>query len=237
MAATTRRARNYKEKGSGFTFGHFALPIAAVIALGLLFVGIKLFFLSPPERPGMTVATAERSATHETPRPLLEEPDFALADETAGGDLSKIEPETLETTDVSIVLAGPLQSGGSRAPVKPVPAKPVKNDAQRVPTKPSQNDARRAPANTAPNMAQVPASAAASGKWGVQIGAFVSAESASELVSKAKGHGYAASVSKVDATGKTFHRVRVGAGSTKEDASRLASELEKKGYPVSVVQL
>jgi hypothetical protein len=47
MATTSRRTRNYKDKNSLFAFGHFALPVAAFVALGLLFIGIKLFFMNP----------------------------------------------------------------------------------------------------------------------------------------------------------------------------------------------
>ena len=236
MAATMRRARNYKEKSTGFTFGHFALPIAAVIALGLLFVGIKLFFLSPPKQAGIPV-TRETfvSGTHDSPAPLFEEPDFSLADEGLFGDgLQAAEPEKTETTEIAIVLAGPLTARGTPAASSGTTS--AKADAKKAApavSVPAANTKKAQPAspprtNTAP---------AANSKWGVQIGAFVNANSATTLVSEVQKKGYTASVSKVDSSGKTFHRVRVGAGSTREDANRLAVELERKGYPVSVVPM
>jgi cell division septation protein DedD len=95
MAATTRRARNYKEKSSGFTFGHFALPVAAVIALGLLLVGIKLFFLSPPEQAKIQVSRTTDSVTsHTSFTPVTQESDFTLEDAgRLGGEFAATEPE------------------------------------------------------------------------------------------------------------------------------------------------
>ena len=45
---SSRKSRNYKGKRPMFAFGQLVLPIAAVLALGLLFTGIKLFFFAPP---------------------------------------------------------------------------------------------------------------------------------------------------------------------------------------------
>ena len=236
MAATLRRARNYKEKSTGFTFGHFALPIAAVIALGLLFVGIKLFFLSPPKPPGIQV-TRETMAfgTLDSPTQLIQEPDFALADDVSIEEgFQTGELEKLEMTDVSIVLAGPLTARGT--PAETSRTTTAKTDTKRTTpaaSAPAANSRTAQPA--APPRANTKATA--NSKWGVQIGAFVNASSATTLVSEVQKQGYAASVSKIDSSGKTFHRVRVNAGSTREDANRLATELERKGYPVSVVPM
>ena len=235
MAATTRRARNYKEKSSGFTFGHFALPVAAVIALGLLFVGIKLFFLTPPQRAGIPVTGGNvTQAVHNTSTPVAQEPDFALADNVGvSGEFTAVEPEKLETTDVAIVLARPLsQPGGSvssRASATSS-SKVTKTDTRRTASAPAAKPQASSPVTSAQ-------AAGAKSKWGVQVGAFVNEGSASTLVSEIKKHGYGASISRVDSSGKTFHSVRVGAGDTREDANRLAAELKQKGYPVDVVPM
>ena len=227
MASTTRRARSYKEKSSIFTFGHFALPVAAVIALGLLFVGIKLFFLTPPQTVGVEVVSDEGLASRQGPAaPIMEQPDFALADSDYGVKPVPGEPEKLETTDVSIILAGPLTQTGSPAKTPAAPAA-------------SKTAVKRETAPIAVKTQTTPAAAKANpnAKWGVQIGAFVNESSASTLLSDVKKQGYLASISKVDSSGKTFHRVRVGAGSTRADAAHLAAELKQKGYPVSVVPM
>ena len=226
MAATMRRTRNYKEKNTGFTFGHFALPIAAVIALGLLFVGIKMFFLSPPKPAGIPVTPETfASMTHDSPTPLIQEPDFALAEDGSFGEYLTAEAVA---TDIAIVLAGPLSA-------RDTPAAPSGTNTART------NTTQAAPAASA-TTAQPAAPprvnpAPANSRWGVQIGAFVNASSATTLVSEVQRQGYTASVSQTDSSGRTFHRVRISAGNTREDANRLAAELERKGYPVSVVPM
>ena len=227
MAATLRRTRNYKEKNTGFTFGYFALPVAAVIALGLLFVGIKLFFLSPPKTNAAPV-TPEMFApvTHTNPAPLVQEPDFTLADH---GSL-EIEYSTVEQelTDIAIVLAGPLTASGAPAPSSG--SNTARTNTQQA--APATGSGTNQTAST-PRTNAVPANS----RWGVQIGAFVNANSATTLASEVQRQGYTSSVSRIDSSGRTFHRVRISAGSTREDANRLAAELERKGYPVSVVPM
>jgi len=227
MAATMRRTRNYKEKSTGFTFGHFALPIAAVIALGLLFVGIKLFFLSPPKPVGIPVTPETfASMTHDSPTPLVYEPDFALTED--GAFTGEHLTAGATATDIAIVLAGPLSardtpassSGTNTARTNATQATPAASATTAQPAAPPRANA--APANS---------------RWGVQIGAFVNANSATALVSEVQNQGYTASVSRADSSGRTFHRVRISAGNTREDANRLAAELERKGYPVSVVPM
>jgi cell division septation protein DedD len=205
------------------TFGYFALPFAAVVALGLLFAGIKVFFLTPPDRGAPEIARIERPVFSEQPPAAADEPDLTLA----GRDSETIAPEKSAAADTPMVLAAPIAQPGkpARAPsVSSVRAADAKNTQKRVsPEKTS----RPTPA----------AASAAKSKWGVQVGAFVSEDSASTLVSEIKKQGYSVSVSKTDSSGKTFHRVRVDAGNSKEDADRLAAELRQKGYPVSVIPM
>jgi cell division septation protein DedD len=228
MASTTRRARSYKEKSSIFTFGHFALPVAAVIALGLLFVGIKLFFLTPPQKAGVEVVSDEGLASQQGPSaPIMAQPDFALAEGDYGVKPVPGEAEKLETTDVSIILAGPLTQTGSPARTPAASKTETKRGTASAAVK----------TQTSQASAKAKVSANPNAKWGVQIGAFVNENSASTLLTDVKKQGYLASISKVDSSGKTFHRVRVGAGNTREDAAHLASELKEKGYPVSVVPM
>ena len=226
MAATMRRTRSYKEKSTVFTFGHFALPIAAVIALGLLFVGIKLFFLSSPRPAGIPITPESFvSGAHESPTPLIQQPDFMLADDISTG-IEYLTPEPV-TTDIAMMLAGPLTERGTPA------ASSAVNTA-------GTNTGRTAPAaNAAPSQSASPRATAApaNSRWGVQIGAFTNANNANALAAEVQRQGYTASVSRADSSGRTFHRVRISAGNTREDANRLEAELRQRGYPVSVVPL
>jgi hypothetical protein len=164
MAATTRRSRITKRKGSGITFGHFALPVAAVVALGLLFVGIKLFFLTPSGRGSSETAHIETPVFSEPPAAIAEEPDFMLA----GRDPEIIEPEKLDTTDVSMILAGPLAHSGRTTQVS-------SGTSEQVPA--AKNTQKNAAKSSRPSSAATTLPAAKS-KWGVQVGAFVNAGSA-----------------------------------------------------------
>ncbi|MDR1916139.1 MAG: SPOR domain-containing protein [Synergistaceae bacterium] len=236
MAATSRRARTYKEKSSSFTFGHFALPVAAVIAVGLLFVGIKLFFLTPPDKIGIEVIHSEASERPQGAETQITPPQKPAVQEETGTltSLGTVAPEAVATGQ-SVILAGPIAPNGKAARVPYVPpsgstatrSDSAKGKDSKTPT--AQTNATKSQRNTQR------ASQATNGKWAVQIGAFVKQEGASTLLSAVKKQGYVASISRVDSSGKTFHRVRVDAGNSKENAAKLATELEKKGYPVAVV--
>ncbi|HAK41401.1 MAG TPA: SPOR domain-containing protein [Synergistales bacterium] len=61
-----RKNRKFKEKPTVFAFGHIMLPLVAVLALGLLVLGVRLLFVSPesqvsypetPEYPGTETET------------------------------------------------------------------------------------------------------------------------------------------------------------------------------------
>ncbi|MDR3254796.1 MAG: SPOR domain-containing protein [Synergistaceae bacterium] len=224
MTATSRRSRNYKERNSMLAFGHFALPVAAMVALGLLFVGIKLFFLTPVTRHGGVelggpIAQGQQESEYKFADEIPIEPaqgQFAVMN-VQESDAARFEAGTR--------LAGPMTTNDSGGRVQaPKPAQASKPQASAKPsTKPSATTKKVQ--NTPTN-----------GKWSVQIGAFSNAAGASTVVSEMKKQGYTASISQSSAaSGSTFHRVRVAAGNSKEEAGRLAAELEKKGYPVLVV--
>ena len=44
-----------------FAFGHVMLPVVGIIAIGLLVVGVKLFFLPPPSEEPPVVRLREPS--------------------------------------------------------------------------------------------------------------------------------------------------------------------------------
>jgi DedD protein len=194
-------------------------------------VGIKLFVHTPSDRGAAEIPRAAPPAFSEQPAAIADEPDFMLA----GSDPEIIAPEKLETLateNISVALAGPLNQAGKQTGTAGTGATRTGASGAVGQAAGAKNAQKRAAAANTTR----PASAAQS-KWGVQVGAFVNAGSASTLVSEIKKQGYAASVSTSAASGKTFHRVRVGAGNSREAADRLAVELRGKGYPVSVVPM
>jgi DedD protein len=233
MPATTRRSRNYKGKSSMFALGYFALPLAAVLALGLLFFGIKFFFLAPPDRtaaivPSAPVAVAPEAEVELEPIQMnMQWDDLAGTiddtpqEEAVIGVTDQAPPTPAPLPEERVALAGPIGGTGvaARQPGN------VERTASRAETRPSRAETQKPAAS----------SAASDSKWAVQVGAFVNQSGATAMAEQVRKLGYKATVSRSDASGKTYHRVRVIAGDNRESANRLAAELERKGYPVAVV--
>lgn len=57
-----RASRSYKQKGPLSSLGPFVLPLAALIAVGILFVGVKMFFASPKEPEAVLITPAVTAA-------------------------------------------------------------------------------------------------------------------------------------------------------------------------------
>jgi cell division septation protein DedD len=224
MTATSRRSRNYKEKNSMFAFGHFALPIAALIAVGLLFVGIKLFFLtSSDSQPEVEISVIE-------PDPQPNGMDGEFAETSPEPDIYAVSQESVPEVSQIVVVTPPEPIVG------PIGTKDNAASATRQQPTNTGNAARPAKRPQPARNPQRPATQGASGTgWAVQVGAFSKAEGANTVLDQVKKQGYSASISKTETSGSTFHRVRVAAGKSREEAQRLAVELEKKGYPVLVV--
>lgn len=62
----TRRTRTYKERKPITAFGRMILPLAAIMALALLYLSVKLFFFAPSE---IAMNVTNEATTAETPAP------------------------------------------------------------------------------------------------------------------------------------------------------------------------
>lgn len=260
MASTRRKTRTYKEKRSMLAFGHFVLPIAALMALGMLFIGIKLFFLTPPDRGGIEVTLDDSefaALSRDTNLPAEGQgnpPDeTSLPALSANAQTKPLSSATKPAGEKSVVLAGPVDVNASgkqtAASVKtakensstnaaqkgknPIASNNPGRDAQN--TKAKETDKKAVAENPAQKKTDPQSASKQASKWLVQIGAFTKQEGAAALADQAKKEGYTATVSKTDSSGTMYHRVRIAGGSTREEAAKLATELEKKGYPVSLV--
>lgn len=234
MGSTTRKTRNYKEKSSMLAFGHMMLPLSILIAVGLLFLGIKLFFSSTSEPDGVEITPSAS---------VMEQTDAAAQQnaqtETVYGTGDNIDPVDTPSAgsqqaanSEQITLASPVSSSGTNT---------SSQQTQKTQSAKPTSSTNAAPAHTSNTSAAKPTAArpqptgARSGAFGVQIGAFTKKEGAESVVKDAARQGYKATISSTVSSGKTFYRVRVAAGNTRGDAERLAAELEKKGFPVSIV--
>jgi cell division septation protein DedD len=211
-----------------FAFGHFALPIAALIAVGLLFVGIKLFFLTPADKDRGQEVPIQGPVDQNFAGASFDEFDEESPDLTFGVLPDETLPALPKTPDAGPIV-GPIDTepAAVKPPAPSPPVKPVK------PVKPA--GAKKTPAPAAQKQEKRPVQTPSGTGWAVQVGAFSKAEGADIVLAEMKKMGYTASVSKSEGSGSTFHRVRVSAGKSREEAQSLASQLEKKGYPVLVV--
>ena len=201
-----------------FAFGHVMLPVVGIIAVGLLVVGVKLFFLpSPPEEPPVV------RWREPTPFPTLPpDPTEFASEDISGASHSDLSEDRRGTGEVVAV-----PKGAAQRPEKPPKDKgPISSPPPATPRKaltPSPRPREEAPPSGI--------------KWGVQIGAFTERFQADALGAKARQQGYTVVVVSATVSGKQYFRVRVVAGPSKGSAEELQEKLKKEGYPTIVVRL
>ena len=227
---SSRKSRNYKEKRPMFAFGQLVLPIAAILALGLLFTGIKLFFFAPPSTRG--------------PEPVEYVPQSASQDNSVD-TTSKVAENTTNAENqekvpnkkpggTPIVLAGPVDpateavtpvmkssnEGKKTIPKKTVPEKVVSS------TKPieQQKTERKTPVKTETKINTVEKSAPVK-----PIKTTAAAESKPTV--KAPTPTIVTSIKS-----GTLWGVQIGAFTKREGADILAEQAKKDGYSPIVSQ-
>ncbi|MGI6252630.1 MAG: SPOR domain-containing protein [Aminivibrio sp.] len=208
---STRESRRRKEKRTMIPFGDIMLPVIGLVAVGLLIVGVKLFFLTEPKVPGYTAVVPSASPVRvevQTPPPVTAPAKPQISDQQ------------------NAVLAAPV--GGTGTQTKHQPARPsAPAQAKPAPQKPRQSAPQPKAQTQAP----------ARSKWGVQIGSFGAREGAETVRQQASKAGYSSAISSAVVGGKTFYRVTVPAGNDRAGAENLAGRLKSSGFPVLVVGL
>lgn len=201
------------------------LPIVGVVALGILILGIRLFFL-----PSHSSVSSERivPATPSVPSLPAEQEEPAAFSET---------PATLKTAVVAVPV-----SAGDASLSSPKAALPAPQQQQAQPkTQPKAQPttvAKPAQSPSAPPLNSPPsASSAPKGGWGVQVGAFTAPSAAESLAAKLRSSGESVVVVKASLGGKLYYRVRVVAGATRQEAEKKSVTLKAQGYPTLVVSL
>lgn len=220
---STRESRRLKEKRSIIPFGDIMLPVIGLVAVGLLIVGVKLFFLSGPKAPSYSPVSQQPPAARQEVPPKAEAvPTEQVASRTAHQAAPEKEP----------VLAAPV-GGQAAAPSATSPARTQTNENTTArPVK--QPEPARKPEPAAP---QKPAPPASSSKWGVQIGAFTTNSRAETARQEAIKAGYSPVIRTAVVKGKTYYRVVVPAGNERRDANELSERLKKSGFPIYVVSM
>lgn len=217
-----------------FPFGQLMLPVIGVVAIGLLVIGIKLFFFSGQETPMIVAA----------PESTVEKTVFSQTNSEQ--EQVKI-PSSGNSTPLPVVSPVPKVDPVKTAKVKPVLAVPVTQDAQAAPhivpsqgkTSVAKTDEKTAVPTSAPETEEEAALHVQKNQtgWGVQIGAFSVRKSADSVLSKVKKQGFEGELNQAQINGKVFYRVRVPSGSSRESANAMARKLKAKGYPTLIVAL
>ncbi|WP_084460422.1 SPOR domain-containing protein [Aminiphilus circumscriptus] len=212
-----RRSRRYKMRRPMFAFGQLMLPIVGIIAVGLLVIGVKLFFLPTSKGGSLYQSEVSRSVTV-TPTHSLQPED--------SGNSSTSNTVSVQNGDgpVAVPVGEPQTTGvppstktnGQKQAVEKtaVPAKPVPGSEKALATT---------------------ISSPTSGNWTVQIGAFTEKGQAEQLASKARKEGYTVLVTQGDVKGVLYYRVRIVAGKSRGEALELEKKLKASGYPTYVV--
>ena len=106
--ASSRKNRNYKERRPMFAFGQLVLPLAAIIAIGLLFMAVKLLFLSPNENKNAGIEFSPQKSLDESISH-----DVQSGSRISGSIAIKSAEKTGKT---NISLAGPVDISDDGAP-------------------------------------------------------------------------------------------------------------------------
>ncbi|MDO5563314.1 MAG: SPOR domain-containing protein [Synergistaceae bacterium] len=255
----TRRTRNYKEKRPMTTFGQFILPLTVVMAIALLFLSVKLFFMDPNDaylEDGKS-NTAAHSVTPNKPKEIKKDTP-KIKDEKASPVPVVKKAEQKKTMDVVMAKPVDVSKNGPKTPrvikqdtstpkqekkasqtpiTSPAPKKGTsvqptvkKREAAAVDAAAKKTEDKREK-QTADKMAKQPQL-----RWDVQIGSFVSKESAEALLKKAVSQGYKAYMNESAHTDKTTYKVRVKGSDVKSESSALAAKLQTEGYPTYLIQ-
>ncbi len=218
---SARENRRQRDKKPMLPFGDLMLPIIGLIAVGLLIVGIKFFFLSGPVReahkPVIAQETTNTTPTSSTPSPVAESSNTAIS-------AQPLPEPSQQGSSGKITTAGPVVS--QEAPTQTAPstgvAAPVSGSSQSV---------------AVPRTKDIKPVLAQEGQWGVQIGSFKNAEAAEGVKQKVTKQGYTAFVSKAVVKNATYYRVTVTGNNNRDEAETQASRLKQAGYPVLIVRL
>lgn len=211
-----RRSRRYKMRRPMFAFGQLMLPIVGIIAVGLLVIGVKLFFLPTSKGNNLYQPDVIRPVTISPS--VSSQPEKAEALPSPGMSAPRQNGEDF----IAIPITQP-QAAGSPPVSKPKP------DGR----KPSGEKGTVSTQGSEKHVATVPFPV--NGNWAVQIGAFTEKKQAEQLAMKAKQEGYTVFVAQGNVKGVLYYRVRVAAGTNRSEAADLEKRLKASGYPTYVV--
>lgn len=205
-----RRDKRYREQRLMFAFGQIMLPLVGIVAVAILILGIKMFFLPPK--------------SGDTSRPVVKQEEPISASVPKQNNVPS-SPTAKEASKGKVVMAVPVgktpTAGQSATPQAESPSTP-----SNVAT--SKTTSTAAPPTT---------SVAKETKWCVQVGSFTERARAESVVRSLKEKGYSGLIAQAEVSGKTYFRVRVPAGNSREEANALENKLKGDGFPTLVTPM
>jgi len=196
---------------------------AVLVAIGVWLIP---WVLDGPEAPLETTANSLQLPAAEEPMPMRTQ-TLRLGDE---GEVAA-EQATPVTPPQAEPAAPPPNDAPAATPETTFATAPAPAAASE-PT-PIETQARATPAAESRPAAVAPpkpaATAAADGKWVVQLGVFGEEANARRIAQRSSTFGYKADVSSYRANGRTLYRVRVGSATSRGQADATASALRAHG--------
>ncbi len=226
---TRRRSavrRGLKKRGVLPSFGDIVLPVVSILAVGLLVLAGRQFFINGIKTsPGVTSTRAYADS------PAI------MAELEQAEKAEKDSPSTEKSQAVSIPVVEEVKVSPPVEEVKkpvvvqqPKPAAPKPTPPKPAPAKPAQ--AKPAPAKRTVSQPQAKASSLPMNKqWRVQIGAYTSKSGAEEAAKKLRKAGYKAEVYRNPSSKHV--KVWVAGGASKAQAQKVVEAMKKMGYKSS----
>ena len=214
------------EKRPVFSFGQIMIPLVGLIAIGLLYLGGKMFFFTPTRIVNDQANNIPPAEIEAQPAPISNHAEIGPAKPASKA------PSTSAKATPSVPIEEPLASSKN---VVAVPSSESHAASTKAASKTS-TDSLEAKTSQQPSARSQPSKA--KGGWGVQVGSFTEKWRADEVKGKLEKAGYGNQVRIVEAVvnGKRYYRVQVYAGGDVSDAKQLEKKMQDMNLPTFVVK-
>ncbi len=206
-----RRDKRYREQRLMFAFGQIMLPLVGIVAVAILILGIKMFFLPPKSGDTSKPAVKQEESISAFVPKQNSVPSSSAAKEEAKG---------------KVVMAVPV----GKAPIAEQRSASSSQAEQPTPSNVTTSKTTSAVAPSATSVAKET-------KWCVQVGSFTERARAESVMRSLKEKGYNGLIAQAEVSGKTYFRVRVPAGNSREEANALENKLKGDGFPTLVTPM
>ena len=242
-----KRDRQKEKKQSTFSFGQIMVPLIGLVAIGLLYLGIKMFFFAPVKTLSEQATAPNVIAQPATPK-YEEKPQVCTASKAAKPSVPIEEPSLRLDNDNNVIATPSSKAAKPSVPIEEPSLKP-ENNVIATPSSRSSTDSSTASVQESQKIVakQLPSQSQTSqpsdrqvskGGWGIQVGSFTEKWRAENVKNKLETSGYHNKVRITEAVvnGKRYYRVQVYAGKDNSDAKELEKNLKAMNLPTLIVK-